>query len=452
MANNKKRKYHRPPASKNMVQKPVRLSQCMIVKNEEKNIEKALSWAKPIAFEQIVVDTGSTDRTVEIAGRMGAKVYHFEWIKDFSAAKNYAIEQAKGDWIAFLDADEYISEKDARELARLLRQISNDANLSKMKTALQCPWIQLDDKGTPFLTLAQQRIFRNVPEIRYIGRIHEGLTLSEPVLTSPDINIMHTGYSKTSYKDTGKAVRNVEMIEAELARRPDDASLKCYLADSLRIDGPCQDAARAEALYREALSGGQFILPDIEQGAYNYLVAKYYEDETQAEENLGLCKRAYEKFPENPDFCFYYGRKKFLAGDYEDAFAKFTECENLLKGQSVSLAGFILKNSLLLFFNMVLTAEHLGNMSEVIRCATLVLKEDKYQPGMLAPYIQAFKRPGYETSDDEIYKLLNKLYDFKSMKDKITVMRAANDAGNMEIAARVMAAFTPEELEWLSAE
>ena len=78
---------------------PIRISQCMIVKNEEKNIERALTWGKGIVSEQIVVDTGSTDRTVEIAERMGAKVYHFKWIDDFSAAKNFAISKAKGNWI-----------------------------------------------------------------------------------------------------------------------------------------------------------------------------------------------------------------------------------------------------------------------------------------------------------------------------------------------------------------
>ena len=80
------------------------LSVCMIVKNEESNIERALSWGKGIVSEQIVIDTGSTDNTVKIAESMGAKVYHFEWIDDFSAAKNYAIEKCSGDWIAFLDA------------------------------------------------------------------------------------------------------------------------------------------------------------------------------------------------------------------------------------------------------------------------------------------------------------------------------------------------------------
>ena len=71
----------------------VKISQCMIVKNEEKNIEHALSWGAGVVSEQIVVDTGSTDRTIDIARRMGAKVYEFPWIDDFSAAKNFAISK-----------------------------------------------------------------------------------------------------------------------------------------------------------------------------------------------------------------------------------------------------------------------------------------------------------------------------------------------------------------------
>ena len=92
------------------VRSRAKISQCMIVKNEEANIERALSWGKGVVSEQIVVDTGSTDRTVEIAERMGAKIYHFEWIDDFAAAKNFAISKAKYEWIALLDADEYFLE------------------------------------------------------------------------------------------------------------------------------------------------------------------------------------------------------------------------------------------------------------------------------------------------------------------------------------------------------
>ena len=88
----------------------------MIVKNEEDNIEQALSWGKDIVSEQIVADTGSTDRTVELAQQLGAKVYHFSWIDDFSAAKNFAISKAECEWIALLDADEYFSKEDAGKL------------------------------------------------------------------------------------------------------------------------------------------------------------------------------------------------------------------------------------------------------------------------------------------------------------------------------------------------
>ena len=83
----------------------MRVSQCMIVKNEEANIERALSWGKGFVWEQIVVDTGSTDQTVDIAKSMGACVYDLEWADDFAAARNFAMSLAKGDWIALLDAE-----------------------------------------------------------------------------------------------------------------------------------------------------------------------------------------------------------------------------------------------------------------------------------------------------------------------------------------------------------
>ena len=101
--------------------KKLRISQCLIVKNEESNIERALSWGKDIMWEQIVVDTGSTDRTVELAKKAGAKIFSFPWTDDFAAAKNYALEQAKGDWIAFLDADEYLMPEDAKKLYNVLK-------------------------------------------------------------------------------------------------------------------------------------------------------------------------------------------------------------------------------------------------------------------------------------------------------------------------------------------
>ena len=86
----------------------MKLSACVIVKNEEKNLPRWLHCMQELADEIIIVDTGSTDRTVEIAQQAGAQVYTFVWRDDFAAAKNYAIEQATGDWILFLDADDFL--------------------------------------------------------------------------------------------------------------------------------------------------------------------------------------------------------------------------------------------------------------------------------------------------------------------------------------------------------
>ena len=106
------------------------ISQCMIVKNEEKNIRRALSWGKDIMCEQIVVDTGSSDRTVEIAREMGAKIFFFPWINDFAAAKNFAIDQAKGDWIAFLDADESFTPEDTKKIPEILEYVGPDRSIA----------------------------------------------------------------------------------------------------------------------------------------------------------------------------------------------------------------------------------------------------------------------------------------------------------------------------------
>ena len=100
----------------------MKISACVITKNEEKNIGKWLQEMSAIADEMIVVDTGSTDNTVNMAKRAGAKVYHFKWINDFAAAKNHAIEQATGDWILFLDADEYFSDETKHNVRNLLKE------------------------------------------------------------------------------------------------------------------------------------------------------------------------------------------------------------------------------------------------------------------------------------------------------------------------------------------
>ncbi|MBL0712169.1 MAG: glycosyltransferase, partial [Desulfosarcina sp.] len=101
------------------------LSLCMIVKNEEKYIARCLESLKPIVDEMIVVDTGSSDVTRDIVEVFGAKVFDFEWNDDFSAARNFSLKQASGDWILVMDADEVIASSDHKTFRSLIRKHNN---------------------------------------------------------------------------------------------------------------------------------------------------------------------------------------------------------------------------------------------------------------------------------------------------------------------------------------
>jgi len=287
----------------------IRLSQCMIVKNEEKNIEKALSWARRIAFEQIVVDTGSTDRTIEIAERMGAKVFHYEWVNDFSAAKNFAIEQATGNWIAFLDADEYFTEIDTKKLMIFLKRIMADQHMRENFHVLNCAMVNIDEEGNRISTLDQERVFRNLPQIRYIGRVHERIyATKENMVEVDEIEIVHTGYSETALKETGKAKRNVAMLRIELEEAPGDLNIKSYLADSLRMSDEKKDQTEADALFMEVINGGKDVIPDLLKKAYLHYLRKTVNDPEKTEEYREWCKKASEAIPGDVDLSKLYAQ------------------------------------------------------------------------------------------------------------------------------------------------
>ena len=98
----------------------IKISACTIVKNEEKNIERWLEGVRSFADEILITDTGSTDDTIALAKAGGAMVNYFPWRNDFAAAKNFAIEQAHGDWIVMLDADEYFDEGSQKKMRQII--------------------------------------------------------------------------------------------------------------------------------------------------------------------------------------------------------------------------------------------------------------------------------------------------------------------------------------------
>jgi glycosyltransferase involved in cell wall biosynthesis len=412
---------------------PVRLSQCMIVKNEESNIERALTWGKDIVCEQVVVDTGSTDRTVEIAERMGAKVFHFKWIDDFSAAKNFALSKAKGNWIAFLDADEYFREGDALLLLKILERMNPTAR----GIVVSLPIVNLTDDGQAGSVLSQERAFRN-PAFKYVGAIHEHLIpvkahTAHLQVVCNDINIFHTGYTFAAYSATHKLDRNVEMLRRELDSKPDDPDAMAYLADSLLVrNRSASDRAEAKRLYTASLLGEKPMHGGVKLNSYS----KFLQLCRKIDPDLyyRAAEQAVNDFPGVGTFNLYYGTILYSKGDYDRAWEYLRKAEDFLKGRDVMNTQDMLYQAFTLFEHLLKCAEARNDRQAMIKYAVLVLREDKSQLGVLGPLIEMFRQSG--AGDGAILDVLRKIYDFKNPRDVITAAKGAEAAGAEELMNR----------------
>ncbi|MBW7456841.1 glycosyltransferase [Paenibacillus sepulcri] len=163
----------------------ITISLCMIVRNEEKILERCLSGVKDIADEIIIVDTGSTDKTKEIAAAWGAKVYDFEWIDDFAAARNYSFSKAACEYILWLDADDYIEEKDRTLLKELKASLKPDIQSVSMAYNLA-----FDSEGKVTSSLRRNRLVRRDCHFLWLGPVHEYLAVFGSSLAS-EVCITH---------------------------------------------------------------------------------------------------------------------------------------------------------------------------------------------------------------------------------------------------------------------
>jgi tetratricopeptide (TPR) repeat protein len=226
----------------------VQLSVCVIAKNEQARLGRALGSVASIADEIVVADTGSTDDTVGVALKHGARVVQFPWVDDFSAAYNFSIDQARGRWILLLDADEKLLESSQ---AAMLGAISRDDTLaySVMRRDL------VDESRPDFYSkMLHLRIFRNRPDLRFIGRIHHQFI--EPlsaiaareqlqVLPAP-VELVHYGY--VGNQKEAKLHRAAHLMELELQDRPG----QFYFLVELGRTWLALHDARGEALLTEA--------------------------------------------------------------------------------------------------------------------------------------------------------------------------------------------------------
>ncbi len=434
--------------------RPVRISQCMIVKNEEKNIEKALSWGKGILWEQIVVDTGSTDRTVEIAQRMGARVYDFTWIDDFSAAKNYAIQQAKGDWIAFLDADEYFPDEDRQKLVQLLAMLQNH-----QCDGVMTRWIHLNDQGSIKSVDSQIRFFRNDPSLRYQKRIHEHLAAADGhdlrIWDATDnLSIYHLGYTTEAFQT--KKGRNRKLILEELAEHPDDYEMLGYLGNEYEVTG---EWAQAEEAYRRAVSQ----MPEKMRGIYDgttsgcmfrLLELLSVKQGIEEGELLGFYQQAVDGWPEEGDYDYVLGDYYVTLGNYPSGQHYLSQAlKKLEKYGNFAKSAKLLARLGTVYQLLAECCYHNGDLAECVRLSGALLKENPYEMKALLLLLSALNRDmdangkGQQGALEVAAFLGKNFYDLQGLKDRLFLLRAAMETGYGELVSVIRGLFTPGEMQ-----
>ncbi|HEX3517437.1 MAG TPA: glycosyltransferase [Solirubrobacteraceae bacterium] len=272
----------------------LRLSLCMIVRDEQEMLPGCLAAVADVVDELVVVDTGSVDRTVEIARSFGALVIEHEWSDSFAEARNLSFDAASGDWLMYLDADEVL----VREDAELLRSLTG-------RTWREAFYLsEINYTGTlgdgAAVTHEALRIFRNRPEYRFEGRVHEQIAHRLPTylperLEASAVRVEHYGYLLDVRARRKKSTRNIELLRLAQAEQQPSAFMHHNLGTEYAAAGDALQALaeleRAWSLLRERadLAGHEFA-PAVIAGLVRALRACGRPAEAFAEAQDGLAR------------------------------------------------------------------------------------------------------------------------------------------------------------------
>ena len=214
------------------------ISVCMIVKNEEKNLAACLECLKKIADEIIIVDTGSTDGTKEIAMQYTDKLYDFTWVDDFSAARNFAFSKAAMDYIYSADADERLDEENQAKFLALKEALLPEIEIVQMYYCNQLEHNTIYSFDKEY----RPKLYKRIRQFVWQEKIHEAVAL-EPVVYDSDIEIIHKPHENHGGRDLqifAKMIENGEFISKRLRE---------IYAKELYIAGRESDFEKAEAFF-----------------------------------------------------------------------------------------------------------------------------------------------------------------------------------------------------------
>lgn len=284
----------------------------MIVRNEEGNLSACLESIADLVNEIVIVDTGSTDRTKEIALGHGAKVFDFPWIDSFSAARNESLKHATGEWIFWMDADDRIDAENRAKLRQLFASLPNE----NVGFVMKC--LCLPDAETGTSTVVDHiRLFRNLPGHRWTYRIHEQILPSirrhGGNVRWSEVVINHVGYQDSKVRKR-KLERDLRLLSMEHQDQPNDPFTLFNLASVYQEQGKI---AESLGLFQHSL---QRSAPE------DSIVRKLYAQIIQCHRNLGAyldaletCKQARQHYPDDLEILFQEALARRDTGDRKGA-------------------------------------------------------------------------------------------------------------------------------------
>jgi len=279
------------------------VSLCMIVKNEEEVLARCLDSVQSLFDEIVVADTGSTDKTKEIAVKYTDKVYDFEWIDHFAAARNFAFSKGSCDYLMWLDADDIIQPEDAKAFQKLKAEWDPTVDTAMFKYN-----IAFDEQGKPTFTYYRERMLRNCPRARWEGAVHE--------VVAPFGKILHASVAITHCrKAQTDPQRNLKLFERLLARgevlKPRE---QFYYARELFYSARYQDAA---GLFEKFLEEGRgWVENNIEACR---VLAQCLQALGRTDDALQALMRSFQYDAPRAELCCEIGRIRFARQELEAA-------------------------------------------------------------------------------------------------------------------------------------
>jgi len=329
------------------------VSACLIVKNEESCIENCLKSVRNHVDEIVVVDTGSTDNTVKLAGKYADRILNFKWVNDFSAARNFSLENAKNDWVFILDADNEVTDWDENTVGRFIKK--NDprkvGNVEIIST--------FDEDTDERKNFERENKLFNRQHFRYKGIIHEQVSAIDGGTfdrIDVDIRVLHLGYKNDEIKRKNKAGRNTEMLKLALEQEGDSCYLLYQLGKSYDLDKNYSDACKC---FLKAIS----LIDNFEYLYVRKLIIAY----GYALVNIGDFKAAmeiekyYGHYVYNPDYNFLLAYVYMMNGLFSKAVETFLKCTEQKNGEIEGVTTW------LPLYNIGVIYECLGKRDEAIK-------------------------------------------------------------------------------------